>query len=524
MARQKSITQRMNSLNKWREQYNPLRGLTISRAVSWLEAAQRGEFADVQWACFFVEQTDPDLLALIERRSGAVLEMDWDIRIVSKEKAGKKFDQKLAEDQAAALRLAYETIDNLYEAIEHQEMAVFRGFAHCQKWFGNDGAIQHLEPLDQWNWVRAGMYGQWYYNPDAQSVGASAFGPQDAIEPSEYLIRIVRRPVNRIGLLKFIRSNLSQKDWDSFVEIYGVPGGVVIGPANVQPEKEATYRDAAEDVAEGASGYLPNGCDIKWPDTVRGSSPFREHMRWLQEQLILAGTGGLLTMLTEAGSGTLAGGAHADTFRTIARSDARKVSELFQTQLDKATLDVLFPGKPRLAYFQLAAQEEQNVGEIVEHAFKLRQAGFQMDQAQLQEKTGYTLALAPVPAQPGAGEELPPALRITQRRERSNPPAASRLLNDDRTVPMDTLDQAAKDDVCRAQATDLAKLRDRLEVVLSIDDDTQLKRALENLERDLPGYLIEMNRNPAAAKAMEDSLTAAFINGWIGAALERRIS
>ena len=43
-------------------------------------------------------------------------------------------------------------------------------------------------------------------------------------------------------------------------------------------------------------------------NTYGGKPPFREHLDYLDRQITMVGTGGLLTMLAEPGSGTLAGG------------------------------------------------------------------------------------------------------------------------------------------------------------------------------------------------------------------------
>ena len=69
----------LRALRSWREQYNPLRGLDIARAVQLLEAGQRGEYAELQWTYEFIEQSDPDLIALVERRLSAMSELDWNV-------------------------------------------------------------------------------------------------------------------------------------------------------------------------------------------------------------------------------------------------------------------------------------------------------------------------------------------------------------------------------------------------------------------------------------------------------------
>jgi phage gp29-like protein len=407
--------------DRWRQQFNPLRNLTIARAVSLFDASQRGEFADLQWTYRFIERRDEDLIALMERRGSAILQMDWNIKIVDEDTAvrrGIAFDESLAEDQARALRSAYERIKNLYVAIEHLAMAAFREFAICQLQDGDraaaPGEANHIECLNGWNIVRDGLSGDWYWNAEARQVPVQSLSAADRIDPEFCLIREWPRPLDEIALLKFIRSNLSRKNWDAFVEIYGLPAWIVIMPPSVPSGKEAEYLAAARAIAEGQPGALPPGSDAKCADQPRGVNPFRDHLQYLTEKLVLAGTGGLLTMLSAPGSGTLAGSAHMEAFNIVARGEARKISEIFQAQFDARVLASGFEGKPTLAYFELAANEEQDVGEILDHAVKIKQAGGQVDWEEMSEKTGYTLTAAPEPAPsffPGQPTDLSAAIR-----------------------------------------------------------------------------------------------------------------
>jgi hypothetical protein len=157
--------------SRWRQTYHPLRGLTLSRVTALCEAYDRGEMAEVQWAFRAAERRDADLLALVERRTEAILEMDWTVREGRSRVArrGGRMDDGLVREQSAALREAYEVVDNLYEAIEHLSLAVFRGFAHAQKQRRRTGGdVTHLEPVDPWNVVRDGPKG----DPGAASSSA----------------------------------------------------------------------------------------------------------------------------------------------------------------------------------------------------------------------------------------------------------------------------------------------------------------------------------------------------------------
>ena len=162
-----SLSQLVASVNTWRDSLNPLRNLTISRAVAMLEAGQRGQLADLQWTYEFIEQTDSDLVAIVERTLSAISEMDWNIKTVSSESPG--FDKKLGAEQANALRSAYERLDNYAEAIEHFGLASLRGYSICQPHRDPDGNIVHLECLNHWNFSRVGRSGQFAWNPSSQA-------------------------------------------------------------------------------------------------------------------------------------------------------------------------------------------------------------------------------------------------------------------------------------------------------------------------------------------------------------------
>ena len=516
-----SLTRRLKTINHWREQYNPLRYLTIPRAVYLIESYPRGWMADLQWtmgAPFMgVENSDADLLALIECRVSAMGELDWNAKTPSEVKAGPDFDQKLADEQKAAIREAYDGIDNLQDAIEHMAMARFRGYSHVEKWTNADGDVTHLEIVDQWNVVRDGMRGMWKYNPDALTSTFAALPEENIMQPENFIVYEVKRPVNRIALIKFIRQNLSDKDWDAFIEIYGIPSGIIVGPPNVPSEKEAQYESAAAQVAQGGNGYLPHGSDYKPNEGPRGNNPFRDRLEYLSEKLILAGTGGQLTMQAKSGTGTLAGGAHQETFNRLARSEAKKISEAFRLAIDAPLLDQLFPGQPHLAYFELAEKEETNIGDIVDHADKLARAGYAMDPDDLSERTGYELTLRiPTDTKTAKAEEndpknptFPDDPSLAQNRRRA------RVKNKAATADVDGFLDKAKIQLNAADAASFAPVIERLEKIESTDyaSPDAFERDVQALIDSLPDLAKASNATPAQLAAWRNVLAAALVNG-----------
>ena len=508
----------ISSAAKWREDLNPLRGLTIARAVQLLESAQRGEFADVQWTYDFIEQSDPVLLALCERRTSAICEMDYNIQLVDEDT--RNFDKTLAEEQQDALSEAYERIDNLYEAIEHFEMAAFRGYAHCNPQSDALGNLVHLEPLDPWNFCRDGRYGPWYWNPEALTTSARALGAAAKLGPQDLMTHEVRRSIDRVGLVKYVRGNMSEKDWDAYIEIYGIPAAFIILPPNTA-DNESTYMEMAERAANGGSGGLPNGSDVKFANEARGMQPFDLRLDWLNKQLVLAGTGGLLTMLAESGSGTLAGGAHADTFRMIARARAKKLSELFQRRIDRAVLAAAFPERPRLAYWELASEEEQDTGAQVEQIAKLA-AYYLIDPADVTERTG--LKIDGYREQSQGSAEF--GVRSAEFKAANRKPE-TRNLKPETSSPSSSAAEAVHSDLIAAAEAQLAAAQQKhlkpvAEALAAVyrefdDEDTPDERLAERLEEfvreDLPRLFDEIGADGATRAVLADTFAAAFVNG-----------
>src|ERR1035437_10109427 len=147
--------------NRYRDHTNPLRGMTMARLVSLLEAGERGQYSDLQWFYYFMERSDPTTYSVIHRRQSALLACDWDIRM------SDIGDQVSTKEQRDFLREAYDRIDNFREAVAFLMGAVFRGFSHLEKQYESSGMVSRLEPVEQWFWVRDGLFGSWEYNRDA---------------------------------------------------------------------------------------------------------------------------------------------------------------------------------------------------------------------------------------------------------------------------------------------------------------------------------------------------------------------
>jgi len=476
------------SANLWRDGYNPLRGLSITRAVRMLEDGERGAYCELQWLYRYIEMQDATLGALIERRTSAVQEMGWDVKVPEGLEGA---DHKLAESQADALREAYNGINNLKAAIEFLCMASFRGYSHLEV-VSEGGAIVELAPVEQWYWVRGGLNGKWMYN-EKSSFGATT--GQD-VGDRLFVIREVARPINRVALVSFIRKSMSQKDWDGFIETFGIPAVFIIAPPNVPADKEDEYQAVAESIASDARGVLPEGSDVKTVDNgARGVNPFLEHIKYQDEQVVLRGTGGKLTMLAESGSGTLGGNAHSETFEQVARAEATEITEILQSIVDCAVLDDKFPEQKHLAYFEISANEETDTKEVVTELAILSRAGYKVSADQVRERTGYDVEIESAELKPENGDKLKRAIAVNNRES------------------VETFDTAAVRMLDDARRGDMQGIGIALAAALHEDDFDKLKGRLAELDGLLPSMLEEAGESEAAWEAI---FASALVNGWGG--------
>jgi phage gp29-like protein len=532
----KSAAVQVRKSNLWRDNYNPLRQLTIARVMAILEQAERGAFPELQLTMRKVEKRFPIYKALRQRRLSAIQKLDWDVKMMEEIPAG--FTPEQAEVQQKFLKNRYNLITNLREAFGQIALAEFRGYTVLQKHRytegQNDGAVEKLYWLEPWCFSRDGFYGDFYYNETSQfSVGLgsckSVLGESNRIGSetlprSEFVIREVESPLYEIAIIAFINWLMGRKDQAAFVEIFGLPNAVVIMPPNIPGGKEAEYQAAAEQVADGVSGALPNGSDVKFPGaSQRGEDPFEKFCSAQEKDVVLAGTGGLLTMLSmPQGIGAGSTDAHADAFDEIAQADALKISEILQRDFDAVELAAEFPDQPCLAYFELSPKDKTDVAAVVNDVQKLKSAGYTVDCCWLEEKTGYKLAGA---AESDEGDET---VEDKAAEDDATVPGDKDNDSDDDTTPEGDTDKdfagkvtnrSASEDASAIAATvqdTLAPILKRLDAIARVEDPGIQQHMLEKLLADFPQIAEAISADQSLAKVIAPQLEAGLLAGLKG--------
>lgn len=491
VTRRKSASQRTAEM--WLESFNPIRHLTIQRAQMIFDAARRGNDVRLQWIYANIEQCDPTLMICSERRAGALVDLDFTVRMKPATRTAR-YDEGLAKEQATFLEAVYGEAEShgLWQAVEHLSSAFFRGHAHVAPRWSLDGlGIQGFECLDAWNVCREVSTGQWHWNPSASET--LDFGTLEVIPPGELITLVRSRHVDYPAMAIYLRSALGESAWGKFLERYGVPPVIITMPPEMDPARVAEYCAAAEKVADGGTGALPHGSQVTYATEARGTNPFKEFLSHQQELVVLMATGGLFTSLTGAtGIGQGATGAHEKTWRMIVRRDAGFIAAEMNRTVTSALLKRAFPGKPHLASFDFETEPKPSAAEIFDLAGKAVVAGYKVEKSELEERTGYRLIEAQsegafmerataAPSTPAAG--LRPARQFLNREKAGNEKALKAL--------------------ARSLQLDFGPIAEALQTFFDAPSQAEAQRLIERLPDLLPD-------DPQSAVILEQAIAEAY--------------
>lgn len=385
-----------------RQFINPIQGLTPARAIQLMTQSQIGYFADLQWTYKVLERRNPTLRVLKERRLAAIGRMRWTIRAkeeVRNAVPGWKLGQDyrgeaklspeqwklmtMASQQMEVLRSVYTRIVNFNEALRHLALATFRGYSHLEKHVDGEGNVTLLQPVPQYHWAMQYPIAEWLYNDQALQT---SFG--SAINPEAFVIREVDDPLNEIALILHLRQMMTTKDWDCFCETFGIPSLFAQVPKDVALSDTSDAMQKMDSVIANGRGVLTHGATLASTSSVVSSGtamPFEPHIRFQIEQLVLAGTGGKLTMLSDAtGIGTGATSAHEAVFNELAEAEGEQIAEVFRTQCDIPELKRRGYDRP-LVEFALELLKPQDRLQNAELLQAIAAAGYRVSDEQASE-------------------------------------------------------------------------------------------------------------------------------------------
>ena len=405
-ARVPDRTVKLDAAHCWLERSNPLAGLSIRAAQSVFDAARSGDTQRLHWLFQEIESANPILFTCIERRQSAVAGFQLKVSALP------SMDGSLADEQKDAVESFIAGIENFTDLLEHLETAFFRGFALAQPIWEADGTVREIALHNSWEFLVRD--GETYHNPECDGWSQHCVPCADA-----GLIGIQRRrAIDYPALSIHIRHAVSERDWGRFLERYALPKPAVTMAPNATNEQREDYLRAAKAVENGQVSVWPNGTNITdFAGGSRGTDPFNSFIEHQEKLIVLLATGGTLTSLAQADTGSLAGGAQMKVWQEIVRRDAGVLAQAVKRSLLKPYLERTFGARPCAVDFALDFPEERSAQDAANVAATLRQAGWRVDQGELEKAVGFTLER----------EESAPGPQAFAKAKAANPAQASAL-------------------------------------------------------------------------------------------------
>ena len=499
----------------WWRYANPLAGLTLRQAQSIYDSARRGCSPLLHRIYDAIEATDPLVMTCVERRSSALAGLGW--RVTARAGA----DKALADEQRAAAAELADGIGDLAEAVEHLDLAFFRGFSIVQPvWEG--GRVRRISRLDSWNFMRA-PDGAWLWNPDCRESGEGL----EALGPDARLVAVSRpRAIDYPAMGIHIRKALGERDWGRFVERYGIPPVDAVMGSGTTEEQRADYLRGAEAARDGRSVVWPAGTSVSRAEGARGQDPFTAFVEHQEKLVVLMATGGTLTSLAQADTGSLAGGAQMDVWEQIVRRDSEIVGAALDRALFRPYLKAAFPGRPVSAVFELGREASPTADEVFETAGKARGAGYVVVQAELEEASGFKLERESADSglQGGFGGAPFPQNR---RQAVAEPLQNARRGGGATDIPQDAETRSAA--LLRGFAADMGPAAGKIKSLLDMFDEVErgtgngeqgteeamaaVRDEARKLAAELPSLMAD---DPAMAAVVEEAMAEAFAEGAAG--------
>ena len=341
-------TVRYHDLLRAKRTQNPLSGLNPAKVRRLYELYREGKYADVQLAWDALEEYDDMLGTVLNRRQSALGEMEWDVLIDARAVGEDAAMQALAEEQQDFITRRLRAVENLSDAIKWLGLADFRRYSALEVLAAGRG--ERWLPIHHWLLCRPALEGAWCYNENAETSCTRV----EPIDMSAVLLREVARPIDLVAMYLISAKEAAVDGWDSFLEVFGNPALFFKMPPGTSDDQRNEYAAIINEISSDGGGVYPDGGEIHTVETsAANADAFSSRAEWCDKALVRRATGGLLTVLAESGSGTLAGSAHMEAFRQIAANDAISIAECINRQYVRRRLAAQFPGQPVLVYFTL---------------------------------------------------------------------------------------------------------------------------------------------------------------------------
>ncbi len=487
---------------KWskRTNANAIKGLTFNRLNQVLESFATGYISEAARVWDKMETRDPILCSVASKRRQAVARWTYEIQAVDKSPA--------ALEHKKTLEYFYNNLSatNAYE--ENSQGGVSLMVRQMLDCVGKRYSVHEI-----------------VWKPDAQGLTAQLrFVPLWFFENTQGRLRYLSEP-NALqgtdmpdgewlvcvgpGLMEasgvaYLFKHMPLRDWVIYSERHGMPGiqgktSATKGSTQWNAMVDAVQAYSAEFAAVMSQDESITSIDL----STKGDLPYPKLVEYIDRCYASLWRGSDLGTISSAPGGT-GSSVQGDETDLIEHDDATLVSEAVQRQLDRFVIQYAFGyGVRPLAYFKLVPSSDVDRKSEITIDTALQALGLKQAQSDLYARYGRR--------QPEDGDIL-----LEAPASRAAPGMPSLAFGNERSLQSTATDQvveAARVELAKAQAKTLLPLRTALAEAAQIEDPAQQQAALKALQERLPEMLKKMNLKPETAKVLENTMSAALLNG-----------
>jgi phage gp29-like protein len=488
-----------------RSAFNPIAGLTPESLARQLVDFKAGTLRDLALTMDAIEERDDVLATVVPKAKSSVARHGFEVVVNEEIPEGM---EQLAQDQKEALQYFYDHV-RVTSALEGDELGEFSLLVRqMMDAKGKRYAAHHIV----WKSEGPGRYSAQFINVPLwffeARTGRLRFIPEpygydgQLLEPGAWLVT-VGQGIMRACVVAWMFKRMSLNDWVSFCEKFGFPG--ILG------KTDAAKGSAEWDEMVSAVTTFAND----WADVVNrsaeinlieakgnGALPFPPLVERMDRALAALWRGGDLSTMSKDGQ-AVGSNAQSGESDIIEQDDATWISETLRMKVDRLVLDYTFgPEVPSLAYVKVLTSTKQNVDlDLQIDAFAVAN-GHPISKKQFAERYS-----RPLPA---------PEDELLKAPIAAPSPFGLPALNERRRA-INTSDtkfrQAALAKLSQAQSDALKPLRDRLQQIIEIEDESKQRAALDRFKAALPEFVKTLPNDQAVLDAFEEILGSAVVSG-----------
>jgi phage gp29-like protein len=360
------------ALDRWREY--PADGLTPSRLISILRAADEGSIEQAMALYEQMEEKDAHLYSVAQTRRLAVTGLEW--QVVSAADVRDGVERAAADEAAAYCREALAELESLDEVLQHLSLAMGRNIAVAENIWEADGRGLRLADVvpvgfDRLTFGEMGEPRVLTADEPIRGIELPAFKfivhtPQTASGHA------MRGGLLRVSAIAYLGKHLSIKDWMVYAEIFGMPVRVARYDPSATPEEKRELLTMLQSLGSDAAGVFSKAVELQLLEAGRGATPppYENICNFFNRELSKAWLGQTLTVEVLSGSG---GGVHATGPRVhnevrldLRQDDVLREGRTLRRDLLRSLVALRFPPGTPVPYFRRQLDVPRNLREYVD--------------------------------------------------------------------------------------------------------------------------------------------------------------